>query len=270
MLRNYFIIANRQTSYIITSCPEWLFWMGEINMRRIHGALFGAALTVGGLTTHAATVFDDFNVDLGHFTSAVVGGSGSSTNLAAGSASSRITTDSVDGPGGSNQLALVPTTAGNSMRLRHLSGGGSAGNNVAFTTSSGVDGWIGLYLKTSDPGFTVQIYLEGASNNGSIEKSVNADGAWHLYEWNLDDTTGGANGWGAIGGIIAGVAAVADGSHTIDSVIFRNAAFQSSTILMDFVAKSDSGSVAALVPEPGMLSLAAIGAMGLMTRRRKA
>jgi len=154
------------------------------------------------------------------------------------------------------------------MRLRHLSGGGTIANNTAFTTSAGVDGWIGLYLKTSNPGFTVQIYMEGASNNGSIERSVNADGDWHLYEWNLDDTVGDANGWGAITGIIAGSAIVADGSHTIDSVIFRNAAFQNSTILMDFVAKSDSGSVAGLVPEPGILSLAGLTVLGLARRRR--
>jgi MYXO-CTERM domain-containing protein len=156
------------------------------------------------------------------------------------------------------------------MRLRHLSGSGTAANNTAFTTSSGTDGWIGVYLKTSNPGFTAQIYLEGASNNGSIERSVNADGNWHLYEWNLDDTAGDANGWGAITGIIAGVAAVADGSHTIDSIIFRNTSFQSSTILMDFVAKSDSGSVAALIPEPGMMSLAGLALLGLVRRGRRA
>src|SRR5437868_7095733 len=117
-------------------------------MRRIHGALLTAALTVGGLSAHAAVTFDNFNTDLGHFTSNVFNASGSDTNLANTSTSTQITSDSIEGAG-SNQLSLVATTAGSSMRLRHLSGGGTPANNTAFTTGAGVDGWIGLYLKTS-------------------------------------------------------------------------------------------------------------------------
>jgi hypothetical protein len=246
-------------------------------MRRIHGALLGAALTAGGLTTQAATVFDNFNVNEGHFTSSPIGGSGSTNGIVAPSDATRVTTEAIEGAG-SQQIDLVPTATGNSMRLRHLSGGGTVANNTAFTTSSGVDGWIGLYLKTSGSSpastMTVQMWIEGATagnDNGSVPKTIIADGNWHYYEWNLDDNSGGADGWGSVAGIVTGSATVADISHTIDSVIFRSTALNGNTTLfMDFVAKSDSGSISALVPEPRMLSLAAIGAMGLMTRRRKA
>jgi len=228
----------------------------------------GLVLSLTGQAASASLIFDNFNSSLGHFTSGVANASsGSNLNMGTGT-NTRITTDSVDGPGGADQLAIVPVIAGDPMRLRHLSGGGSAANNTAFTTSAAVDGWIGLYAKTSATGFNVQIFIEGASNNGSIPKNVIADGEWHLYEWDLDDNSGGANGWGTISGVIAGVATVADGSHTIDSVIFRNNAFQNSTILMDFVAKTDSGTVAALVPEPATLSLLALGALPLLARRR--
>jgi hypothetical protein len=246
-------------------------------MRRIHAACLGAALMVGGLTTQAATIFDTFNVNEGHFTSSPIGGSGSTNGITAPSDATRVTTEAVEGAG-SQQIDLIPTSAGNSMRLRHLSGAGTPANNTAFTTSSGVDGWIGLYLKTSGSSpastMTVQIWIEGATagnDNGSVPKTIIADGNWHLYEWNLDDNTGGADGWGSVAGIVTGSPTVADISHTIDSVIFRSTALNgNTTIFMDYVAKSDSGTVAALIPEPGMLSLAAIGAMGLMSRRRKA
>src|SRR2546429_2728274 len=112
---------------------------------------------------------------------------------------------------GSQQLVLNQTTQTTFTRLRPLSGGETPANNIAFTTSAGTDGWIGFYAKTTAAGWTSQIFLEGASNNGSIEKTLLADGAWHLYEWNIDDTSGGPNGWGTITGIIAGTAALAHG-----------------------------------------------------------
>src|SRR5580765_2090190 len=127
--------------------------------------LIGAMVVLGASATgaQAAVIFDDFNTSLGHFGSGVTNASsGSNTNMDTTSTHARTTTDSFEGSG-SDKLNLVPVTAGSTMRLRHLSGLGSAANNTAFTTSSGVDGWIGMYLKTSNPGFTVQIYMEGAS-----------------------------------------------------------------------------------------------------------
>jgi hypothetical protein len=198
----------------------------------------------------APIIFADFNVNEGTFASAP-SFSGSNANVASSSTADRVTTDAPKEGAGHQKLVLVPTTEGNSLRLRHLSGGGTPGNNIAFNTSSGEDGWIGFYVKTTEPGWTVQIWIEGPSHNGSVPKDVIADGEWHLYEWNLDDNSGGADGWGSISGIIGGSATVSDGSHTIDSVLFRHgAAPASSTLFMDYIAKTDSGSVANLLEDP--------------------
>src|SRR5437867_9036758 len=130
----------------------------------------------------AAVIFDDFNTNEGHFTSNVFNASGSDSNLANTSTHARITSDQIEGAG-SQQLVLNQTAPNTFTRLRHLSGGGTPANNTAFTTSAGTDGWIGFYAKTTATGWTSQIFLEGASNNGSIEKTLISDGAWHLYEW---------------------------------------------------------------------------------------
>ena len=220
----------------------------------------------------ASIIFDDFNTDEGHFNLAPTF-SGSTTNVVSTSTADRVTASPFEGDG-NEELVLTMTSTAAATRIRFLSGSGSAANNTSFTTSAGTDGWIGLALKTDSPGWTAQIWLEGASNNGGIEKTITADGQWHIYEWNIDDTSGGADGWGSIAGIIAGVAAVADGSHTIDSVLFRhtNPSPDTATISMDFVAKSDSGSISALVPsvpEPASICLLAIGCVSTLLGRRR-
>src|SRR5690606_31903921 len=137
------------------------------------------------------------------------------------------------------------------FRVRHLSGTATPGNNVSFTTGPGEDGYIGFYLKVDEliAPLQVQIALDGAGNTGAemsggVGKSIIADGQWHLYEWNLDDLADGA----AVSGIEG--AAPADGSHTIDSIMFfGGGAGPDDEVKMsgylDFVAKSDSGSIAA-------------------------
>lgn len=201
----------------------------------------------------ASTTFDDFNVNEGHFTANPPTGSGSTANVAGTSTADRVTTDGPLEGTGHQRIVLNATTPGTSMRLRHLSGGGTIGNNTAFATSDGPDGWIGCYLKTTDPDWTIQIWIEGTGvgNNGSVPKDIIADGEWHLYEWDLEDFTGGPDGWGTIQNIIAGSATVTNGNHTIDSIIFRNAnGPAASTLYLDFVARNDSGSVSNLLADP--------------------
>jgi hypothetical protein len=226
-------------------------------------------LMMAGSAQAAPIIFDDFNTNEGHFTSSPFGGSGSSNGFASTSTADRVTSESVEGSG-SQQISLDVTST-TTARLRHLSGGGSAANNTAFTTSAAEDGWVGFYMKTTDAGWNAQLWLEGASNNGSIPKNIIADGEWHLYEWNLDDTSGGPNGWGSIAGILAGTAIVADGSHTFDSLILRHPAASpgNDTFYFDFLAKSDSGSVAALVPEPASMGLLLLTVPALLKRRHR-
>jgi hypothetical protein len=218
-------------------------------------------------------IFDDFNINEGHFGSAL-NASGSTTNiLLASSSADRVTAAPFEGPG-HERLVLTPTTVGTATRLRFLSGAGALANNTPFTTSPAEDGWIGVYLKTSDPGWTVQFFLDisgvTTEGNGSIPKTLTADGQWHLYEWNLDDNTGGVDGWGTIAGILTGDAPFEDGTHSIDSLIFRHTGQPgTATIDIDFVAKSDSGSVAGLIPEPSSAMLVALGLAGLAARRKR-
>ena len=134
-----------------------------------------------------------------------------------------------------------------------------------------MDGWIGFYVKTTATGWQTSINLNGPTDtnselDGSASLPLIADGQWHLYEWNLD-----ATGWGAVPGIAGGHAGglVANGAHTIDSIYFRDldgTPGPMATIYLDFVAKSDSGSIGNLlapVPEAG--SIAAMSMVGLVS-----
>jgi hypothetical protein len=235
----------------------------------IKSLFFGtAALVLFAQAASASLVFDDFNIDEGHFNSDP-NSSGSSVNDDASSVADRFTIDDPLEGAGHQRLVLNwidNADAGTDIRIRHLSGGGTPANNTSFTTSAGEDGWIGFYLKTTTPGWTAQLFIEGPENNGGVPKTVIADGAWHLYEWNLDDETGGPDGWGAIAGILAGDADVQAGTYTIDSIVLRDGTTASTTMYLDFVAKSDSGSVAALIPEPSTFGLALFGAVALLRR----
>jgi hypothetical protein len=215
------------------------------------GAAALALITVPD-RAQASVTFDNFNVNEGHFTGLPNASSG--LNIAASSTADRVTTGVPLEGTGHQKLVFNATTAGSAIRVRHLSGGGTPANNTAFNTSAGDDGWIGFYLKadaTTDPNWTVQLWIEGASVNGGIPKTIICDGTYHLYEWNLDDNSGGPDGWGSIASLATGSATVTDGSHTIDSIVFRNSSGPAaSTFYLDYVAKSDSGSVSNLVGQP--------------------
>lgn len=214
-------------------------------------------LAVGILTIAAATqilqaapiTFADFDVNMGVFNSTPTA-SGSTAGLLTTSTAGRVTTSPLEGAGCA-QLVFITNNAA-TARVRFLAGGGTPGNNTSFTTSAGTDGWIGFYLKTTNSGWDVQIWLEGASNNGGIRQQLIPDGQWHLYEWNLDDVDGAltTNGWGDVTSIIGGSPIVADGNHTIDSILFRNLnpptplAEKTNVIFLDLVMKTDSGSIA--------------------------
>jgi hypothetical protein len=187
-----------------------------------------------------------------------------------------VTTDGPREGAGHQQLVLVHDATTTAFRLRHLSGGGSPANNVSFTTGAGVDGFIGYYLKTDAQGWETSINLDGAGNtaaemDGSLSTPVIGDGQWHLYEWDLDAVTG----WGAVPGIGGGHGgSLAAGSHTIDSIYLRDldgSPGPTATFYLDFVAKSDSGSVANLlpVPEPAAAAMVAAAILGMAAGRRR-
>lgn len=206
-----------------------------------------------------AAVIDDFNINEGRFTSTPATGSGTS-QVDPASTADRVTTDGPFEGAGHQRLYLTNKSGATSFRLRHLSGGGSAANNFPIPVTSGVDGKIGLYVKTAvstETNWTVSIYLDGppanalADMDGGKPKAIIPDGQWHLYEWDLD-----AADWGpaaSIGGGHAG-ATLLEGSHSIDCVFFNytNVTVFPATnlIFMDFVAWNPNGSVADLLLDP--------------------
>ena len=205
-----------------------------------------------------ALVLDDFNSNEGHFASnpnasgTTVGIDGALSKL------DRVTTNAPLEGIGHQRLFLVHTNGAGALtpaRLRHLSGGGTVANNVAVTTTAGTDGKIGLYLKTTATGWETSLNFDGAGGgipdmDGSPSLPIISDGAWHLYEWDLDATTG----WGAVPGIGGGHGgALVDGSHTIDSFYFRDldgTPGPDAEIYVDFVAWNPSGSVSNLLLDP--------------------
>ncbi len=216
--------------------------------------ILGFALGISHLSA-APLVIDDFNVSAGHFTWDPTG-SGSTAGVLATSTTRRVTEDPREGTG---CLRLVLNTNGViPLRIRLVSGGGSAANNTTIPTSPDVDGWIGFYARTTNTGWDVQLWLAGPlingslRHNGSTQKELIADGEWHLYEWNLDDNSGGEDGWGNIPNIITGFSEVLDGNHYINSIIFRNAESEDATAVIDvdFVAQNTEGSVADLLDDP--------------------
>lgn len=239
-------------------------------------------------TSRAETIiFQDFNDGVGTW-GFVPGFSGTSTadDPAQPTTATRIDSNGADMLGtGFMDLDWTRSTTAGGTRIRWVTGGppfnsstgGNPANNTSFTTTAGgTDGFIGFYARTSDTGLTgstLSINLDlpgntGADMMGGVPKPLVVDGEWHLYEWDLDS----AADWGAVGGIGGGNQNL-NGTHTIDSLYIQNitgTAGNVQTIDFDFIAKSSSGSIAALVPEPGTAGLIGLAGLGLLARRRRA
>lgn len=244
-------------------------------MSRFSFLAVAAAIVLLGWSSsaHASIIFDDFNTNEGHFNQAP-NFSGTS-NVSSASTADRITTGAFEGVGCEEVVAVLSTV--NPARIRFVSGSGTMANNNIFATSAGTDGFIGFYYKTSTAGLKLQLNLDGdtvgdtgtagatSELDGSPVVTTIGDGAWHLAEFNLDASTG----WGASTGLGGGHGGVVlDGNHSIDSIMISSIT-AGATIDFDFVAKSDSGTIAALVPEPASLSLFGVAAIAAFARRRR-
>ena len=235
-------------------------------MSNYRAVLIAVAMLLLASSAQASIVFDDFNTNEGHFNQNPT--FSSTSNVASTSTADRITTGTFEGLGSERVVGVQSTVA--SARLRFVSGNGTPSNNISFTTSAGTDGFIGYYAKTSTTGISFAMYLDDstgatAGTVGALPKAAIADGQWHLYEWDLDN----AAQWGVISGSgIAGAAVVSNDSHTIDSLWIQGIT-SGATVDYDFVAKSDSGTIANLVPEPTMMSLLLPAALAGFSRRRR-
>ncbi|MEQ9455334.1 MAG: hypothetical protein RLN76_12185 [Phycisphaeraceae bacterium] len=108
----------------------------------------------------------------------------SGSNLGIATASADRVTDQAHGGVGSQRLEVVQEAGAEGWFLRHVAGGATPVNNVAFAS----EGWIGVWVKTQTQGLTVRIGLDDPdSADLSLAQRVVPDGAWHLYQWDLDD-----------------------------------------------------------------------------------
>ena len=162
--------------------------------------------------------------------------SGSNVGIGPGSTANRVTDESFAGDG--SQRIFIDGNPGEWF-LRHLSGIESfadTNGNLALDPS----GFIGFWLKTDDPGISVQIAIDDphpALERG-VEQAVVADGTWHLYQWNLED----AGQWEAW---IGGDGAIAGGTVTLDSIQFTGSG--DATIYLDSVSYNPNGPLLPLV-----------------------
>ncbi len=172
----------------------------------------------------------DFEADEGTFNLGVTY-SGSNFGINGGTAE-RVTDEFYEG-GASQRIDIDGDSSG--WMLRHVSGGGSPGNNTAITA----DGWIGFWLMTNDPGLTVQIGLDDpdSADRGRVMPVI-ADGQWHLYQWDMDDPTDWEP-WAFADGLITGP------TLTMDSIFFHGQG--DATFWLDYVAYNNGGS---LTPPP--------------------
>lgn len=180
----------------------------------------------------------DFETNEGYFnwsTSA----SGSNQGILAGSSADRVTSEAHFGDG-SQQINIVGNPGG--WFYRHLSGIGSPPSNPDTNLTLDAKGYIGFWLKTSDPGITVQIALDDPSPavDRGLAQNVIADGRWHLYEWDLSDDAQW-EGWTSLADGTLGGSTV-----TIDSIQFSGAG--DAVFYLDSVAHNPNGS---LLPDPG-------------------
>lgn len=246
-----------------------------LSMKLLPPSVFCAVACVLSLrAASGAIIFDDFNLNEGHF-NLHPGYAGQSTGEDPSSTADRVLTTSIEGDA-SQLLHLVHDATTDALRIRHLSGGGTVANNVPFTITDGEDGFIGFYAKTTASGWQVSLNLDGsggggADMDGSSSVPLIGDGQWHLYEWDLDAAV-----WGSVPSIGGGHGGfLLNGSHTIDSIYFRDldgTPGPTADIYIDFVAKSDSGSIAAMIPEPSAFSAGLLGGgllLGRSMRRRK-
>jgi len=235
----------------------------------------------------ASIIFDDFNVNEGFFNTSPKFSATTSATIDTTSTADRATSPSPLEGAGFERLTLdvIGTTT---ARVRFLSNTGTPSPQTSFTTSaSATDGWIGYYVRLAAGAsgiWQTGINLDSTANSsgtmlGSSRVTIPADGQWHLFEWNLDSAV--AADWGQVGGIggytsMANALAAGDPhTWTIDSIYFYSSGNVSGTgitIDLDFVAKSDSGSIASLVPEPSSFALVALGGgiLFLIQRRRQA
>lgn len=179
------------------------------------------------------TSLDDFESGNGHFTTSPTY-SGTTLGIATTSTSAQ-SNDMANNGWGSLQVVLKDNTSSTGdWYVRLLSGAGTPANNSSF----GITGYLGFWMKTTSSKSGLQTALSVDDGAGgtliSSKQNITADGAWHLYEWNLATTS-----WS----ILSGSDAVLDGpTATLDAVMLYAANDAADwTLYMDDVSYNTAG-----------------------------
>jgi hypothetical protein len=190
------------------------------------------------------TVLDSFDSSEGRFTSGPTA-SGSTFGVSSNSQIDRVLNESILGEG-SQRIVIQssnPVTPG--LGFRHLSGGGNPASNLAFAST----GFAGFLLKVHDTGLQtgdLQVSLlldDGSQLEAGLALDVVADGNWHLYQWNLDDSSQWFNFFNGNGQLDSATV-------TIDSLWFTSASNLDFTVFFDALSFNNNGDLSALLPEP--------------------
>jgi hypothetical protein len=119
-------------------------------------------------------------------------------------------------------------------------------------------GFVGYWLKTSTTGLTTRIGIDDSADSTERSNSVavNADGSWHLYEWDLAD----AANWNAWVGTSNGAI---NGNGTIDAIWIEAATTNGNVVVsLDDVQHR-------VIPEPASALLILSSVMGVVATRRR-
>lgn len=150
--------------------------------------------TIGGLlnvlTPVGTRIVEHFDKNVGRFNQ-VPTYSGSTVGISTSSTASWTSLHSVSGIGGSVAVTLLdnPSSSVN-WEVRLLSAIGVPANNDSLPPF----GWVGFWLKTNSApeSATVAIGIDDPADpvtKRSIKVPVINDGEWHLYQWNMADST---------------------------------------------------------------------------------
>ncbi|MBI2429620.1 MAG: T9SS type A sorting domain-containing protein [Ignavibacteriales bacterium] len=146
----------------------------------------GGPMAVLGASTK---LIDGFEAGVGHFSSQPTF-SGSTVGIDATSSHKQSTTEGHSGTGSMEVTLIDNAAAATNWEVRFLSGVGVPASNDSINPQ----GWIGFWLKTRNarPGSMVAIGIDDPTDpvtKRSIKLPVINDGSWHVYQWNMSDST---------------------------------------------------------------------------------
>jgi exopolysaccharide biosynthesis protein len=137
-------------------------------------------------------VLDDFEANSGHFNNNPThsaGGTQYTVGIASTSTLQRVTTEKHRGIGGLRATLIDSAAIPTNWTVRLLSGSGMPANNVKLTS----DGVLSFWMKTSTAqnGATVQVWFDDTDGaEASSALTVNNDGQWHRYTFDLSNFNG--------------------------------------------------------------------------------